>query len=256
MDCKGYGASSDPSQPLQDDATMQVEDPGTVATNSSKKRCRDVAGVNRGRNYVTGLLHGKAASNNRTGKWTVEEEVYSEFLITLFMKGSLTDCAEYTTLRAYLAKKLNCKPMRITKKYALQYDGKAMFRHNTNSTQEEVDAASEHLKTLRKNYVLSITRPKTKRSHKKRRPSDQISEGGRSSSMSSSSNDSSNIGIENLHIESLKEMHKYLNTGLDILKIPLESGLPDSPPYYTDDEAIDDGQLTPEDIELIKEAFE
>mmetsp|Transcript_33934 Transcript_33934/g.34570 ORF Transcript_33934/g.34570 Transcript_33934/m.34570 type:complete len:158 (-) Transcript_33934:283-756(-) len=55
---------------------------------------------------------------DRNGKWTVEEEAYTTKLIELFLAGQLdSDIQEGDTLRAYLSKKLNCKPMRITKKY-------------------------------------------------------------------------------------------------------------------------------------------
>ncbi len=55
---------------------------------------------------------------------TTEEENYAKRLINEFMRGSLDDCPEETTLRAYLASKLRCAPMRISKKYAGQGIGK------------------------------------------------------------------------------------------------------------------------------------
>lgn len=53
----------------------------------------------------------------RKGKWTVEEEEYTTRIIHYFSNGILT-LPEGLTLRAYLSQKLNCDPMRITKKYA------------------------------------------------------------------------------------------------------------------------------------------
>ncbi|CAM9244045.1 unnamed protein product, partial [Sphacelaria rigidula] len=53
----------------------------------------------------------------RKGKWTPEEEVYTTRIINDFNKG-LLPLAPGTTLRSYLSEKLNCDPMRITKKFA------------------------------------------------------------------------------------------------------------------------------------------
>lgn len=52
----------------------------------------------------------------RKGKWTAEESLYCDRLIEEFKKGNLP-LAEGTTLRTFLAKLLNCDPMRISKKY-------------------------------------------------------------------------------------------------------------------------------------------
>ena len=53
----------------------------------------------------------------RKGKWTAEEEAYSNKIISLFNKG-LLPIAAGTTLRSFLSDKLQCDPMRITKKYS------------------------------------------------------------------------------------------------------------------------------------------
>ena len=50
------------------------------------------------------------------GKWTVEEETYVARVIRDFNNGFL-DAPAGTTLRTYLSDKLNCDPMRITKKF-------------------------------------------------------------------------------------------------------------------------------------------
>ena len=52
----------------------------------------------------------------RRGKWTVEEEAYVTRVIEDFNGGFLKAPAG-TTLRSYLSEKLNCDPMRITKKF-------------------------------------------------------------------------------------------------------------------------------------------
>jgi len=74
----------------------------------------------------------------RSGKWTIEEETFANRLITEFESGALVDCEDGCTLRSYLARKLNCAPMRISKKFAGQCIGKHTFvkkegfAHNSN----------------------------------------------------------------------------------------------------------------------------
>ena len=74
----------------------------------------------------------------RSGKWTHEEERYVEALIVKFDNGTLSDCADGMTLRAYLSKKLNCIPMRVSKKYG----GKCIGRHSFVSV-HTVDSVEE-----------------------------------------------------------------------------------------------------------------
>lgn len=57
----------------------------------------------------------------RKGKWTAQEEQYALFIIKQFEKGTLRECENGITLRAYLSRKLHCAPMRISKKYAGAY---------------------------------------------------------------------------------------------------------------------------------------
>ena len=53
----------------------------------------------------------------RRGKWTMEEQAYAHRLIRDFEAG-LLPLENGATLRAFLSKKLNCDPMRISKKFA------------------------------------------------------------------------------------------------------------------------------------------
>ena len=55
--------------------------------------------------------------NLRKGKWTADEEEYTSTVINHFRNGLLI-LPEGATLRSFLAQKLNCDPMRITKKFA------------------------------------------------------------------------------------------------------------------------------------------
>ena len=54
--------------------------------------------------------------NLRRGKWTPEEEEYANAVVREFNSGYL-DAEAGTTLRIYLSEKLQCDPMRITKKF-------------------------------------------------------------------------------------------------------------------------------------------
>ena len=63
----------------------------------------------------------------RRGKWTPEEQNFSEVLIQAFLAGLVPDCADGTTLRAFLSRRLHCAPMRITKKFAGATLGKSIF---------------------------------------------------------------------------------------------------------------------------------
>lgn len=58
----------------------------------------------------------KSGHMRRRGKWTVEEEAYVARVIQDFNSGFL-DAPAGTTLRTFLSDKLNCDPMRITKKF-------------------------------------------------------------------------------------------------------------------------------------------
>jgi len=66
-------------------------------------------------------------SSPKSGKWTAEEEQFAQRLIQDFELGLLVDCENGCTLRSYLARKLNCAPMRISKKFAGQCIGKHVF---------------------------------------------------------------------------------------------------------------------------------
>ncbi|MGK3750154.1 MAG: hypothetical protein ACI8RD_002453 [Bacillariaceae sp.] len=59
---------------------------------------------------------GGGGTTRRRGKWTVEEEEYVARVIQDFNSGFLNAPAGYT-LRSYLSDKLQCDPMRITKKF-------------------------------------------------------------------------------------------------------------------------------------------
>ncbi|EQC38877.1 hypothetical protein SDRG_03835 [Saprolegnia diclina VS20] len=57
------------------------------------------------------------AANNRVGYWSREEQTYASKLIEAFMKGQL-QLRKGTSLRSFLAHRLGCNPMRVSKKLA------------------------------------------------------------------------------------------------------------------------------------------
>jgi hypothetical protein len=73
------------------------------------------------------LLSKRNERFERSGKWTNEEENFANRLILEFEAGSLQDCEEGCTLRSYLARRLRCAPMRISKKFAGRCIGKVLI---------------------------------------------------------------------------------------------------------------------------------
>jgi hypothetical protein len=95
------------------------------------------------------------------GKWTAEEEAYSAVLIQYFRTGALQDCEDSTSLRSYLAEKLQCIPMRISKKFAGVKIGNEIFRRGP--TSKEVAMQLSHNRDL----FIQSTSKKRKRIKKK-----------------------------------------------------------------------------------------
>lgn len=85
------------------------------------KRSRVVKNANRS-------TKSKARPGLRKGKWTDEESKYATQLTHYFKEG-LLPIERGTMLRLYLSQKLNCEPMRITKKFTgVECIGKQVFR--------------------------------------------------------------------------------------------------------------------------------
>ena len=72
-----------------------------------------------------------------SGKWTNDEETYANKLIYDFQHGNLTDCSDGCTLRSYLSKKLNCAPMRVSKKFAGRCIGKLVYSSGGNGAKSD-----------------------------------------------------------------------------------------------------------------------
>jgi hypothetical protein len=94
----------------------------------------------------------------RKGKWTTEEEEYADKVIETFNKGllKLEEHQKGMTLRAFLADKLDCDPMRITKKYTgasclgkkvYHYDPKNINGLDADKTRKELDGLEQRFRS-------------------------------------------------------------------------------------------------------------
>jgi len=96
----------------------------------------------------------------RRGKWTAEEENYANRLIEEFERGTVTDCENGCTLRAFLSRKLHCAPMRISKKFAGKSIGKHVFLSRGTGSgfidQNKVPLNSPKLRELEQLFYSSL----------------------------------------------------------------------------------------------------
>lgn len=105
-------------------------------------------------------------TTKRKGKWGTDEENYTNKIIEAFNAGTLTvppnKDGGQLTLRAYLAEKLNCDPMRITKKFTgASCLGKRVYHkvshHNgCTHTKEELEAVSIELAELETKFKSQL----------------------------------------------------------------------------------------------------
>mmetsp|Transcript_17827 Transcript_17827/g.51035 ORF Transcript_17827/g.51035 Transcript_17827/m.51035 type:complete len:498 (+) Transcript_17827:231-1724(+) len=111
-------------------------------------------------NSSTGSAKAKRALSSspndslRRGKWTPEEEEYVTRVISDFNAGFLR-APPGTTLRSYLSEKLNCDPMRITKKFTGELAiGKRVFHPvaRTLNNAEYIDKAQSELDELERKW--------------------------------------------------------------------------------------------------------
>lgn len=116
----------------------------------------------------------EAAEGPRTGKWTRDEELFADALVEKFESGTLPDCEEGRTLRSYLAQKLNCIAMRISKKYGGKCIGSHLYCHtNVVETAEE----TERMQRLEEQSRVSIKIALAKRLKRKKFTTSHVSLG-------------------------------------------------------------------------------
>jgi hypothetical protein len=98
----------------------------------------------------------KKREGSRKGKWTPEEEKFANKIIEVFNAGllKLEENEKGTTLRAYLAAKLDCDPMRITKKYTgASCLGKRVYHFDPKGLSiQEAETARRELEILERQY--------------------------------------------------------------------------------------------------------
>eukprot|EP00536_Pseudo-nitzschia_multiseries_P009494 jgi/Psemu1/258205/estExt_Genewise1Plus.C_2650029 len=105
------------------------------------------------RGYNTSSTKSKGPARRR-GKWTIEEEEYVARVIQDFNSGFLNAPAGYT-LRSYLSDKLQCDPMRITKKFTGESCiGKRVFHPAVRSAANAaaIDKAQTELDALERRW--------------------------------------------------------------------------------------------------------
>ena len=87
-----------------------------------------------------------------------EEERFANLLIEEFEKGTLHDCENGCTLRAYLSRKLHCAPMRISKKFAGKSIGKHVFLSRSTAPPGEspLQDNTEKLRQLEFHFHMSL----------------------------------------------------------------------------------------------------
>jgi hypothetical protein len=97
-----------------------------------------------------------APLKRRSGKWIPEEEEYALLLVTLFEKGLLTDCESGATLRSYLSQKLQCVPMRISKKFAGKGIGKMVYSSNSMTVDQLQSELMQRIKKAEQRFLEAI----------------------------------------------------------------------------------------------------
>ena len=98
---------------------------------------------------------GKGTARRR-GKWTIEEEEYVARVIQDFNSGFLNAPAGYT-LRSYLSDKLQCDPMRITKKFTGESCiGKRVFHPAVRSAANAAAIDKAQVRILPLRYIAYI----------------------------------------------------------------------------------------------------
>mmetsp|Transcript_63849 Transcript_63849/g.71464 ORF Transcript_63849/g.71464 Transcript_63849/m.71464 type:complete len:743 (-) Transcript_63849:1802-4030(-) len=153
---------------------LLVNESDTTATKSINIAIPDAAAATNSieAESSTSSTHTNAASTNgtnikkarlRKGKWTIEEEEYTSRIIQYFSTGLLI-LPNGATLRSYLADKLNCDPMRITKKFtgACCLGRRAYhLRDRPRASSAEVEMANFELLHLERRFWLRVEHEQT-----------------------------------------------------------------------------------------------
>lgn len=101
----------------------------------------------------------KCSPGLRSGKWTPEEESFTNMIIHYFKRG-LLHIEDGTSLRWYLAKRLNCEAMRVTKKLKGNSSiGKQIFRalENNEENRTAIERAAQELAVVENLFLESLS---------------------------------------------------------------------------------------------------
>lgn len=101
----------------------------------------------------------KCSPGLRSGKWTPEEESFTNMIIHYFKRG-LLHIEDGTSLRWYLAKRLNCEAMRVTKKLKGNSSiGKQIFRalENSEENRSAIERAAQELAVVENLFLDSLS---------------------------------------------------------------------------------------------------
>lgn len=120
----------------------------------------------------------KALTNGelRKGKWSTEEEEYTQCIIHAFQIGLLPPewgVVRGTTLRVFLAERLNCDAMRITKKFAGEEAiGKQVYRPRHYDIESTMcSKLSREITRLERSFLTKLQHVLARRAQRKARSS-------------------------------------------------------------------------------------
>jgi hypothetical protein len=155
-----------PATPSPSDESMELDEPtaspSRVAPPAPRSKM-DEYDASLGAAAARGQAEAQHKTPLRKGKWTQEEELFAEAIIREFRRGMLA-LPRGTTLRSYLAKKLHCDPMRISKKFAGAASiGVCVFApcKKTPELQEEALRVRAELLELERRFAAQLKRLST-----------------------------------------------------------------------------------------------
>eukprot|EP00903_Cladosiphon_okamuranus_P013837 g12876.t1 len=99
----------------------------------------------------------ESTNTKRSGRWIIEEEDFARACIDAFNSGLLSQVEEGTTLRAFLSERLQCQPMRVTKKlHGSKGMGKRLYVRAKDSTPALMEAAARELEALEARFAKKL----------------------------------------------------------------------------------------------------
>ena len=155
-----------PATPSPNDESMELDEPTASPSRVAPPVPRskmDEYDASLGAAAARGQVEAQHNTPLRRGKWSREEELFAAAMIREFKRGMLA-CTAGTTLRSYLAKKLHCLPMRISKKFAgdASYE-KCVFEPcmQTPELQEEALRVRAELLDMERRFAAQLKRLST-----------------------------------------------------------------------------------------------